>query len=283
MFATGTFAMGEATRKVKMLTAIHKFYPLPALVNNFKRHNCFYTLGLKDEDFEKLEAFAKVRLPNKINIDAANGYTCYFVEKVKRLRERFPYAILMAGNVCTPEMTQELILAGADIVKVGVGSGSVCTTRLMTGVGYPQFSAVADCADSAHGLGGLICSDGGATTPGDVAKAMGAGADLVMLGGMLAGTDECEGNDEVDGDFEFFGMSSNRAQDLFYGGRKSYAAAEGKVVRIPHKGPVTPILEEIMGGLRSACSYVGAATLKDFSKCCSFIRVSRTHNTVFGE
>ncbi len=127
-------------------------------------------------------------------IDVANGYTESFVGFVAKFREAYPRITVMAGNVVTGEMTEELILSGADIVKVGIGPGSVCTTRSMTGVGYPQLSAVIECADAAHGLGGRICADGGCTTPGDVAKAFGGGADFVMLGGMLAGHDECAGD-----------------------------------------------------------------------------------------
>jgi GMP reductase len=285
MSTTGTFSMADALQECKMLTAIHKFYPVEDLVRFFKSkytsNFCFYTLGIREEEFEKLDSFAKELTPDKICLDVANGYSRYFVDKLKRVRERFPKAILMAGNVATAEMTQELILAGADIVKVGIGPGSACVTRIKTGVGYPQLSAIAECADAAHGLGGLICGDGGCTTPGDIAKAMGAGADLVMLGGMLAGTTECSGR-RSSGGFEFYGMASETAQNKYYSGVKGYAAAEGKTVVIPERGPVKPILREIKGGLRSACSYVGASKLKDLSKCTTFVRVSRTHNQIFG-
>lgn len=284
MSTTGTFSMAEELVKCQMLTAIQKFYPLEDLIRFFKSkytsNFCFYTLGIREEEFEKLDAFAKEVTPDKICLDVANGYSKYFVDKLKRVRERFPKAILMCGNVATAEMTQELILAGTDIVKVGIGPGSACVTRVKTGVGYPQLSAIAECADASHGLGGLICADGGCETPGDIAKAMGAGADFVMLGGMLAGTDECSGRRTADG-FEFYGMASETAQNKYYAGVKGYTAAEGKTVVIPERGPVKAILKEIKGGLRSACSYVGASKLKDLSKCCTFIRVSRTHNTMF--
>ena len=285
MSTTGTFEMADALMRCRMLTALHKFYPLDELVTYFTRQHsstsAFYTLGIKDEEFEKLNAFAQISTPDKLCMDVANGYTKYFVEKVKRLRERFQHTIIMAGNVATPDMTQELILAGADIVKIGIGPGSVCTTRLKTGVGYPQLSAVIECADAAHGLRGLICADGGCTTSGDIAKAMGGGADFVMLGGMLAGTDECGGT-VSDGKMEFFGMSSVEAQEEFSGGVKNYAAAEGKCVELDCKGPVRPLLRDIKGGLRSACAYVGAAELKELSKCTTFVRVARTHNQVYG-
>lgn len=285
MSTTGTLAMADAMARCRMLTCLHKFYGLSDLITFFaEQHSaasCFYTLGIKEEDFEKLDEFSKSFTPDKLCIDVANGYTRYFVEKVKRLRERFPHTIIMAGNVATPDMVQELVLAGADIVKIGIGPGSVCVTRLKTGIGYPQLSAVIECADAAHGLHGLICADGGCTTSGDIAKAMGGGADFVMLGGMLAGTSECEGT-RTDEGLTFFGMASHEAQAQFYGGVKDYAAAEGKCVTVPDKGPARPLLRDIKGGLRSACAYVGAAELRELSKCTTFVRVARTHNVVYG-
>jgi GMP reductase len=187
----------------------------------------------------------------------------------------------MAGNVATPEMVQELLIQGrADIVKVGIGPGSVCTTRKMTGVGYPQLSAIIECADAAHGNKGHICADGGCRSPGDVAKAFGGGADFVMLGGMLAGTDECEGEWVIsDGRkvaMRFYGMSSQEAQEKHLGGVKEYCAAEGKSVEVQYKGAVSDVLREVLGGLRSACAYVGADRLKDLPKCCTFVRCTRT-------
>jgi GMP reductase len=191
----------------------------------------------------------------------------------------------MAGNVVTGEMTEELILSGADIVKVGIGPGSVCTTRSLTGVGYPQLSAVIECADAAHGLGGHICADGGCTTPGDVAKAFGGGADFVMLGGMFAGHDECGGETvERNGARmqRFYGMSSRTAMELYAGGVAGYRAAEGREVLVPHRGEVALTVQEILGGVRSACTYVGARRLKELSKRTTFIRVTQQANDVFG-
>jgi GMP reductase len=191
----------------------------------------------------------------------------------------------MAGNVVTGEMTEELILSGADIVKVGIGPGSVCTTRKMTGVGYPQLSAIIECADAAHGLEGHICADGGCATPGDVAKAFGGGADFVMLGGMLAGHDECSG-DIVERDGQkyqrFYGMSSRTAMEKYAGGVAQYRAAEGKEVLVPYRGPIAGTAQEILGGVRSACTYVGARRLREFSKRTTFVGVSEQANEVFG-
>lgn len=204
----------------------------------------------------------------------ANGYTEFFQNKVKEIRESFPNAVIMAGNVATPEMVQELLISGAaDIVKIGIGPGSVCNTRMVTGVGYPQLSAIIECADAAHGLNGLVCADGGCKNSGDVAKAFGGGADFVMLGGMFAGCDECEGQwGSGRKTFKFYGMSSKEAQDKYNGGMSEYRASEGDCVTIPAKGPAKDTVQHILGGLRSACAYVGAGRLKDLSKCTTFIR-----------
>jgi GMP reductase len=219
-------------------------------------------------------------------IDVANGYTESFVRFVAKIRERYPHLVIMAGNVCTGEMTEELILSGADIVKVGIGPGSVCTTRKMTGVGYPQLSAIIECADAAHGLEGHICADGGCTTPGDIAKAFGGGADFVMLGGMLAGHEESGGEPIVrDGQAlrRFYGMSSKAAMEKYAGGVAEYRAAEGKEVLVPFRGAVAGTASEILGGVRSACTYVGARRLRELSKRTTFVRVTQQLNEVFGK
>ncbi len=282
----GTMRMASALHKLNMLTCLHKFYSLEKLLDFFThdpaRHSAFYTLGVREEDFEKLVRFVEKSEggPGLICIDAANGYTKYFVDRVRQVRALCPGATIMAGNVATPEMVQELLIEGrADIVKVGIGPGSVCTTRRVTGVGYPQLSAIIECADAAHGNQGHICADGGCRTPGDVAKAFGAGADFVMLGGMLAGTDECEGEWLVEDGrkraLRFYGMSSREAQEKHLGGVKEYCAAEGKSIEVPCRGPAEGVMREVTGGLRSACAYVGADRLKDLYKCCTFIRCAR--------
>lgn len=277
MYATGTFEMVESFAERQALVCLHKFHNLKALIEFWraeKSRNAFYTLGIREEDFEKLKDFTRYWTPTMICLDAANGNSMFFVERLRQLRAMCPNSVIMAGNVATPEMTQELLLMGADIVKIGIGSGSACITRVETGVGYPQLSAVIECADAGHGLGGLVCSDGGCRTPGDVAKTFAAGADLVMLGGMLAGCDECKG-EWVDDKMEFYGMSSEKAQEKFYGGVESYATPEGKCVHVQKKGPAESVLKRITGGLRSACSYVGAARLKDLTKCATFVRISK--------
>ncbi|XP_038821710.1 GMP reductase 1-like isoform X2 [Salvelinus namaycush] len=230
---------------------------------------------------EILEAIPDIKY---ICLDVANGYSEYFVEFVKTVRDKFPKHTIMAGNVVTGEMVEELILSGADIIKVGIGPGSVCTTRIKTGVGYPQLSAVIECADSAHGLKGHIISDGGCSCPGDVAKAFGAGADFVMMGGMLAGHDQCLG-EVVQKEGKkvklFYGMSSDTAMKKYVGGVAEYRASEGRTVEVPYRGDVENTIRDILGGLRSTCTYVGAAKLKELSRRTTFIRVTQQASTMF--
>ena len=293
MDTVGTIEMAEALAGHEMMCALHKHYDIARLGEFFSPDNeaanrlAFYSMGILERDLEKFEA-VRGRAGNGLRwvcIDVANGYTEAFVEFVSRFRDQHPEIVIMAGNVVTADMTEALILAGVDIVKVGIGPGSVCTTRRMTGVGYPQLSAIIECADAAHGLGGQICGDGGCTVPGDVAKAFGGGADYVMLGGMLAAHDEAGGDPvEVDGRSfrRFYGMSSEEAMTRYSGGVASYRAAEGKSVLLPARGPVEQSVREILGGLRSTCTYVGARKLKDLSKCTTFVRVGQQINEVFG-
>lgn len=292
MDGVGTVAMARAFAKngQGMTVALHKHYPLETLLDFYKKDgggSAWYSIGVSEDDEAKLEAFLK-KNPDGIDrlcIDVANGYAQPFVGFVRKMRERLPKTTIMAGNVVTGEMVEELILSGADVVKVGIGPGSVCTTRKMTGVGYPQLSAVIECADAAHGLKGLVCADGGCTVPGDLAKAFGGGADFVMLGGMLAGHDQCEG-DIVEDDgvkyVTFYGMSSSAAMEKHAGGVAEYRASEGKIVRVKYRGDVAATLQDILGGLRSACTYVGAVTLKELSKRTTFIRVTQQLNNIFG-
>jgi GMP reductase len=291
MTGVGTIEMARAFRDNTMLVALHKFYDDESLklVGSPDKglENVFFTVGNHVPDVldfiynRRVEAGCSFLLC----LDVANGYTESFVDKVSAARERFPEAIIMAGNVITAEITEQLILAGADIVKCGIGPGAVCTTRKMTGVGYPQLSGIIECADAAHGLGGLICADGGIKVPGDVAKAFGAGADFVMMGGMFAGHDE--GGGDVFGHLvkkvAFHGMSSKQAMIDNYGGVADYRAAEGKEVFVDYKGPVEVTIRETLGGLRSACTYVGASKLKELSKRTTFVRVGRQLNNKFGD
>ena len=292
MDTVGTFEMAEALTKDQIMTAVHKHYSpqeWTAFLNNQPDSIYEYialSTGTGKADEEKIKQIIdqhpKIQF---LCIDVANGYSEHFVEFVKNARKNFPSQTIIAGNVVTGEMVEELILAGADIIKVGIGPGSVCTTRIKTGVGYPQLSAIIECADAAHGLGGHIISDGGCKIPGDVAKAFGGGADFVMLGGMFAGHDESGGEiiEENGKKFRlFYGMSSQTAMDKHAGGVAEYRASEGKTVKVPYKGPVSETVKDILGGVRSTCTYVGASELRELSKRTTFIRVQEQHNEVFG-
>ncbi|MGY5352603.1 GMP reductase [Wenyingzhuangia sp. IMCC45533] len=291
MDTVGTFEMALSLCQNHIFTAIHKHYTVsqwkeflsfaPADIVNYLAISC----GTGDRDAEKLAIILKENPTLKfICIDVANGYSEHFVAFVSKIRSWYPDKVIIAGNVVTGEMVEELLLSGADIIKVGIGPGSVCTTRVKTGVGYPQLSAIIECADAAHGLGGQIISDGGCAVPGDVAKAFGAGADFVMLGGMLAGHDESGGEliEKSGKKFkQFYGMSSATAMEKHVGGVAEYRASEGKTVEVPYKGKVDYTVKDILGGIRSTCTYVGAATLKELTKRTTFIRVAEQENRVY--
>lgn len=289
MDTVGTMTMAESLSRRNCITCLHKHYHSTDYLLGVQNLDYFwYSMGIHDLELEKLQNFIQSfnTIPN-ICIDVANGYTDNFVDRCRMIRDQLGSTpIIMAGNVCTPEMVHELILhGGVDIVKVGIGPGSACTTRLKTGVGYPQLSAIAECSHAAHGLKngdkrlGLICADGGCRTSSDVVKAFAAGADFVMIGGMLAGTAQCEGEwDFVDGKkvLKFYGMSSHEAQEK-YGGIKEYRASEGRVKMVEYKGEALDVIDDILGGIRSACAYLGADNLKDLPRCAEFIRVNRVH------
>lgn len=293
MDTVGTFEVAAVLAKRKCITAIHKHYTVEQwktwAEGPGKEILGFVAVstGILDKDMEKLAQILKaVPGVNMICIDVANGYSEAFVQCIREVRKTYPKVTIMAGNVVTKEMTEELIFSGADVIKVGIGPGSVCTTRKQTGVGYPQLSAVLECADAAHGLGGRIVSDGGCTCPGDVCKAFGAGADFVMLGGMLAGHEECAGETiEENGHFfkVFYGMSSDTAMKKHAGGVAEYRSSEGKTVKVPYRGPIDETIRDLQGGVRSACTYVGASTLRELPKRTTFIRCSQQLNNVFGE
>jgi GMP reductase len=313
MDGVGTFKMADALAKQRIFTCLSKTYSEEELLSFFHNGNEDYTrtnyvamsIGIRWVDevkfryvYERAGDYLKY-----VCVDVANGYTKRFVEFIKHFRMNYPRIVIIAGNVVTADQTQELLLNGADIVKVGIGPGSVCTTRIQTGVGYPQLSAVIECADAAHGLGGHIIADGGCTCPGDVAKAFAAGADFVMLGGMLAGHDEGGGevitkyyqtneyyvDEKGNSQFvngvkqfvQFYGMSSKAANDKHFGGLKEYRSSEGREVLVPYKGDVNGTIQDLLGGIRSTCTYVGASKLKYLSKCTTFVRCSDTHNRIF--
>jgi len=307
MDGVGTFEIADTLAKQGLFTCLVKTYTVQQLVgyfdtDSYERTNFVaMSIGITEKDHQKFRNVYEQCDGNLkyVCIDVANGYSNRFRDFVAQFRTLYPHIVIIAGNVVTGEMTEELILAGADIVKVGIGPGSVCTTRIQTGVGYPQLSAVIECADAAHGLGGHIIADGGCTCPGDVAKAFAAGADFVMLGGMLAGHDEGGGEVvnrwytkdytlqdgkpivEVKQFVQFYGMSSKAANEKHFGGLKEYRSSEGREVLVPYRGPVARTIQDILGGVRSTCTYAGAIRLKHLSKCTTFVRCTQTHNSVY--
>ena len=308
MDGVGTFEMADKLAEGKIMTCLVKTYSVKELVDYFDSDTIERTeyvamsIGITDSDYTKFKGvYDKVGIKLKyVCIDVANGYSERFAEFVRGMRNNYPNVVIIAGNVVTGEMTEELILAGADIIKVGIGPGSVCTTRIQTGVGYPQLSAVIECADAAHGLGGHIIADGGCTCPGDVAKAFAGGADYVMLGGMFAGHDQGGGEiitktyrtDELDANctdyvheeksfVQFYGMSSNAANEKHFGGLKDYRSSEGREVLVPYRGDVAVTVQDLLGGLRSTCTYAGAIRLKHLMRCTTFVRCTQQFNGVY--
>jgi len=288
MDSVATFECARALSKEKLITCLHKHYKTQEYINYFNEisyvdtNHTAFSLGISEDEFARLCEIQK-KTGNKIKIlciDVANGYTERFISFVAKVRSKFKDCIIIAGNVVTAEITEQLLLAGADIVKVGIGSGSVCTTRIQAGVGYPQLSAVIECADASHGLGGRIMSDGGCTCAGDVSKAFGGGADFVMLGGMFAGHDENVVLGE-DGSPIFYGMSSDTAMDKYNGGLNKYRSSEGRTVRLSKRGSILNTVRDLLGGVRSTCTYIGARELRELSKCTTFIRVSQQYNPIY--
>ena len=290
MDTTGTFDMHEELSSHSMITCIARHQNRDGKLWVQAKHRNYLCVmsGISDKEILEIVGVANT-FPDVafVGLDVANGYTINFVDSIKRLREHLPRATVIAGNVVTGDMVMELILAGVDIVKVGIGGGSVCTTRTKTGIGYPQLSAVIECADAAHGIGGHIIADGGCNSSGDIVKAFAAGADFVMLGGMLAGHDECDGelifeddNPEPVG-MQFYGMASKTAMDRHGHPNREYRGEEGKTVTVPYRGSVKDTASDILGGIRSACTYVGAKRLKDLTKCTTFVKVNNTHNRIY--
>lgn len=312
MDGVGTFAMADALADLGLFTCLVKNYSADALAEFFnndganRREHVACSTGITEQDFHKFTAVRQQtgdRL-KYVCVDVANGYSERFSEFIRKLRDAYPEIVILAGNVVTGEMTEELLLSGADIVKVGIGPGSVCTTRIQTGVGYPQLSAVIECADAAHGVDGHIIADGGCTCPGDVAKAFAAGADFVMLGGMFAGHDEGGGEvitryyktgevRKVSAGFEdvieakkfvnFYGMSSRAANEKHFGGLKEYRSSEGREIQVPYRGAIKDTVQDLLGGLRSTCTYAGAVQLKSLSKCTTFVRTNQQFNSIYAD
>ena len=288
MDTVGTISMHKQLSQAGIMTCLHKFYSIEKLIDFFntdtKTDLVWYSMGITSQDVEKYKKIkSQVNIQN-VCIDVANGNTEMFVNFVKKFRDDNPNTIIMAGNICTSEMTEQLILSGVDVAKVGIGGGGACSTRIQTGVGIPQLSAIIECADAAHGLKGMICGDGGCANPGDVSKAFGGGADFVMLGSMLAGHDECEAEIiEKNGSkyMKFYGMSSVEAMKKHYGGMAAHRSSEGRVTEIPYKGKVEDTMLDILGGIRSTLTYVGASKLKELHKRTTFVRVNNQYNKIY--
>ena len=291
MDGVGTFSMAKVLQEHKMMTVITKSTTLDqwrqAVGSGLRLQSVSVSVGTNKMwdpyavDYKNMQdvlnSFPDVKM---ITVDVANAYHQNFVDFIKKVREEYPEKVIVAGNVVTPEMVEELIINGADMVKIGIGPGSVCTTRTMTGVGVPQFSAILECADAANGVDGHIMADGGCVYPGDIAKALGGGAHAVMIGGMLAGHDESE-IQSVDGKREFYGMSSDRAREIHGKRKDGYRGNEGRHVALPDRGPVNDTVEDILGGIRSAATYIGARRLKDMPKCATFVRVENNINRIY--
>ena len=329
MATTGTFAMAEVMAKNLMFTCLHKHYTFEELKEFLEKHKdiivderydgkdlmfldyVFVSTGIKDGDYEKICKVLDLGYCKNLCIDIANGYIPKLLDFVKKIRKQYPRLVIMVGNVVTGDMVQDLILNGADIVKIGIGPGANCTTRKETGCGRPQLSAVIECAEAAHAVDGMICADGGITCVGDINKAYGAGADFVMVGSLVAGSDEAEGDiwekmyrtneyewedanagndlnyvlpDPIRPIYEVkkfklaYGMSSKFAQDKHWNGMAKYRTSEGIVTLKPYTGPVQDTIDEYLGGLRSCMTYISARRLKDIPKCCTFYRANRILN-----
>ncbi len=287
MDTVGTPEMYNSLNQYKMLTCFHKFINVDDYPEN-DRNNYIVSIGIRDGDYEKLEELYN-KSPEKCNficIDVANGYMKSLIDFCLKVRKLIPHVILMAGSVVSREIVEELIVHGTvDIVRVGIGSGSVCTTRLQAGVGMPQFSAVIECSEAAHSCGGYIVSDGGITCPGDASKAFGAGADFVMIGSMFAGHEQSGGEIVIENDKKykiFYGMSSDTAMNKHYGGVNKYRSSEGKTVKIPFRGDIKNTVDNLLGGIRSTCTYVNCKYLENLSNNCVFYRVNNQVNRIYG-
>lgn len=283
MDGVGTFEAARVLKEHGVMTAIHKNYSADQLIEFFKTsasYGSFYSMGISDADYEKFQTVKKSAPIDAVCIDVANGYMDAFYEYIERIRDENPFITIMVGNVVTPEAVRKAYESGADIVKLGIGPGAMCTTRLQTGVGYPQLSCIIDCVQEADNCGVFICSDGGCSQPGHVAIAYAAGADFVMLGSMLAGTDE-GGGEVVDGKVMFYGMSSKTANNKHFGGLKDYRSSEGRTTMIPYKGSLDGVIKNILGGLRSTCTYTGSRNLTELPFRAKAIRVNNTHNRAY--
>ena len=288
MDTTGTFGVYDVLSQYKMITCLHKFYTLEDYNSYCHKLDPNYFMISTGIDFDRIGELTNILDATKAKwlcIDVANGYMKKMIDYCQKIRKLFPDLIIVAGNVATREIVEELIINGkVDVVKVGIGPGSACLTRMKTGVGVPQLSAIIECADAAHGLGGFIIGDGGITCPGDMSKAFGGGADFVMMGGQFAGHDENPGEVIEENGKQmklFYGMSSEHAMKKHYGKMANYRSSEGREIKIPYKGPLQNTILDYLGGVRSTCTYINAKCIKHIPKCTTFILVNQQLNTHF--
>lgn len=314
MGTIGNFNVSRKMLNNGLFACLHKYHNINDLIDFYKElidkgddtwRRCLLAIGLRDDGIDKLRTLnEKLGVQVGVKFDVPNGYIPQVKEKVIELRKEFPEMFIMVGNVVTSDITEDLILSGADCVAVGIGPGGQCLTREQTGCGRPQLSAIIECADAAHQVGGMVCGDGGITCPGDLGKAFGAGADFIMIGSMFAGTLEADGDivskwiftgeyepaDDGSG-FEphlelkefkkFYGMSSTLAQETFGNGKPKYRASEGRVTLVPYAGDIDGVIEELLGGLRSTMTYIGAWKLKNIPKQCTFYKVHNQLNRTY--
>jgi GMP reductase len=283
MSTVGTVTMAKTLSDMKILTVLHKYVP-ESDYDKVSREYTFISCGISESDIQHTKKCILEYGFDKICIDVANGYMDKLLDVIKIFRGEFPNILIMAGNVVTPERSVELILAGADIVKNGIGSGSACLTRMKSGVGYPQLSCILECSPEVHNVNGCIISDGGCSSPGDICKAFCAGADFVMLGGMLGGHTESEGDIiEVNGQKKMlmYGMSSKTAQEKFNGGMNDYRSSEGRSFLLNYRGSVKDTILDILGGLRSCGTYINCDKIEDFETYTQFIRVNQQLNNPY--
>lgn len=275
----GTFKVHDVFSRNNMCVALTKTTTIEQWKMHFDRNllpnnnTAMVSIGLADSDLDMLSEIVKHTPVKFICMDVANGYLPAFARQIEKVRKLYPKMIIVAGNVVTPDAIEVLHRAGADCYKVGIGSGSVCSTRLIAGTGFPQLSALMECYDKVYELGGHMVSDGGCTNAGDFAKAL-VTSSFVMSGGFFAGYNETGTT--------LYGMSSTKAMNIHQGGVAKHRTSEGHEINLPKSnGPLQDRIDQLLGGLRSACTYQNVNNLIDFKQKASFVRVNQHHNTMF--
>ena len=286
MMSTGTYKIAKIASKEKVLTFLSKEYTIEEHRKHLPSIDQRYiaiSSGVREKDLIKtlsiLEEFPDIPA---VNVDIANVYANIqgMWETVSEIRNRFPNIIIIAGNIATPEPIADLVDAGANYIKVGVGSGAACKTRSEVGIGIPQLSAIMDCHHHARSYGVKIISDGGCVTAGDVSKAIAAGAELVMIAGMVSHCEECDNIIDINGDkfVSFYGLGSDKMYSIKKPDQAEYRPNEGRDLMIPVTGSIVEVIKQIKGALRSTCTYVGAPSINALYNKSVFVRVNNTIN-----